>query len=159
MCPHRIACFGLGPFLRFLVLSSSLLIPLLFFSPLCVSCPFLGALPEVSRPVSSSCGALSLLLSYFPVFRASTASSSATLPGSFSRSFLPRLLVIFRLCSVRSGSCSLRFLSHILWLSFSTLALSLSILVLLSVLFSDLFQFLFPSGCSLSYFQGFQFGS
>ena len=40
--PRRIACFSLGPFLRFLVTGSSLLVPLrLSFSPLGVSCLFL----------------------------------------------------------------------------------------------------------------------
>ena len=40
--PRRVACFSLGPFLRFLVTGSSLLIPLILsFSPLGVSCPFL----------------------------------------------------------------------------------------------------------------------
>ena len=40
--PHCIACFGLGPFLRLLVTVSSLLVSLLSFSPLGVSCRFLG---------------------------------------------------------------------------------------------------------------------
>ena len=85
--PHRLACFGLEPFLRFLVPGLSLLIPLLlFFSPLCVSCPFLGGLPEVSCSVYSSGGAL--FLSYLPVLRAATASSLLPLPCSFHvRSF------------------------------------------------------------------------
>ena len=41
--PRCLACFSLGPFLRFLVTGLSLLVPLLLsFSPLGVSCPFLG---------------------------------------------------------------------------------------------------------------------
>ena len=41
--PCHIACFGLGPILRFLVTGSCLLVPLLLsFSPLGVSCPLLG---------------------------------------------------------------------------------------------------------------------
>ena len=121
---------------------------------------FWGAFPEVFRPVSSSDGALSL--SFSRIYR--SFGPPLRLPrllylALFLRSFLPLLLVIFRLCFVCSGSCSLGFLYHVLRLSLSAFALSLSILVLLSVLLSDLFQFLFPSGCSLSYFQGFQFGS
>ena len=78
---HRIVCFGLRPFLHFLIPGSSLLVPLLLsFSPLCVSCPFFEELPGVSRSVSSSGGAL--FLSSLPVFRASAASSSASLPRS-----------------------------------------------------------------------------
>ena len=44
---------------------------------------------------------------------------------------------------------------HVLWLSLSAVTLFLSILLLLSILFSDLFHFLFSSGCCLSCFQGF----
>ena len=63
VCPHHIASFGLGPFLLFRIPGSSLLIPLLlFFSPLCISCPFLGDLHAVSRSISSPGGALSLSL-------------------------------------------------------------------------------------------------
>ena len=52
LCPLRIACFGLGPFLRLLVTGSSLLVPLLLsFYPLGVYL-FLG-FSEVSRSVSS----------------------------------------------------------------------------------------------------------
>ena len=45
--PHRLAGFSLGPFLRFLV---TLLIPLLSFSPLGISCTFLEVFPQIYRP-------------------------------------------------------------------------------------------------------------
>ena len=139
LCVLIVLHFGLGPFLRFLVLGSSprsssslcFLFLVLFFGH------FLQFLvPSLLR--------VGLFLSYLPVFRASPASSSL-----LSRSFLPQLLVIFWLCSV----CAL-------WGSLSrTLAVSLrhrslfvyplsplrSLLGPLSVSFPfGVFTFLFP---------------
>ena len=96
--PRHLACFSLGSFLCFLVRGSSLLGPfLLFFSPLCVSCPFLGDLPAISRSVSSS--GEDLFLSSLPDVRAMAESSSNPLPRSFRVLSFHVVWVLFRLHS------------------------------------------------------------
>ena len=155
--PHRIACFGLGPFLHFLVTGSSLLVPpLLFFSPLGVSCPFLGGFPEVYRSVSSLGGAL--LLSFLPVFvpPLHLPRFHSVAPFEFFPSVvvgnLPDVLV---LCLFVHFGITYR----VIWLFLSTLALFLPVLVLLSVLFLGPLSFSFPLGVfSFSSIQGFHLG-
>ena len=80
--------FGIGHFLRFLVPSSSLLIPLLlFFGPLCISFPSIGFSGVFLCPLSSS--SFLVFCEFFS-------------PSSCLRS-VPRLLLILRVCA--RGRC------------------------------------------------------
>ena len=117
--PLRLACFGLGPFLRFFV-------PCLSFSFWVVLVLFFG-LSEVSHSVSTSGGAL--LLSFaglscrLYVFLASTSSL-------LSRSFRPWLGLIFRCVFLVCLFLLFGFPDHVLWRLLFALALSLRILLL-----------------------------
>ena len=105
--PHRLACFGLGPFLRFLVCLSSSLFSSLFLRFLFLIL-FLG---HFLRFLMLSLLRVGLSL---PLVFAGLSCLPCVFPGSstslLSRSFLLRLLVIIRLCSVCACSGSLGFL-------------------------------------------------
>ena len=136
--PHCVACFGLGPFLCFLVPGSSLLVPLLLsFSPFVVSCPFLGCflmflVPSLLRagPFSSrSCR------SFVPPLRLfHPISPFAFVPFVVGGGLPDVFLLCLFLC--------FEFLYRVLSLFVSALALSLRVLVLLSALFLGPLSFL-----------------
>ena len=106
---------------------------LFFFSPLGVSCPFLGVIHVVFRSISSL--GENLFLSSLPVVHALTGSSSTSMLLSFRVHSFSVLWVLFQWCSFVPCSCASCILLVSFWLFLHALALSFSRLILFPVLF------------------------